>query len=227
MTALADRFGQALCWTGFRPLSPAEASSGPLAQNAAQTGYVRLDANTYNCAFILDLKSEVDAIQFMEQLGLATWGYDLNLEGHAAQTELVNEAHFVLLDEHGSMLEELPRLGFRQHAGSWLRVDRDCLVPDLGPDFRGEIFPCLGWVLLPDTTSEFGPAEQRSGFCTKDVPKGAVASRDVRGYRFVHDGYPQRVIARRRIIKLIAPGTSSSDARAIVESALAQTYREM
>ncbi|MCU0885552.1 MAG: hypothetical protein MUC44_11530 [Beijerinckiaceae bacterium] len=219
MTALADRIEQALQWTGFRQLTPAEASAGPFARDAAERRLVRLDAAACTMAFVNTVDRAVDVVRFLEHQGLDVWGFDLNLENHADRTETVIELRFAISDDHGAIITELRWLGYRQQGLCWTRRDDDCVVPALGPAFDGEIFPCLGWVLAPDASSEFGPAEQRSGFSTRVVPPGATAIDDTRGYRFVHDGYRKRGITRLRIIALIAPSTPLARAGEIVAQA--------
>jgi hypothetical protein len=224
MTALANGFEQALGWTGFRRLTPAEASSGPFARDASESRSVRLDAAAYNIGVVSRIESPADVVRFLEHQELNAWGYDLNLEKRADEIATVNELRFAVLHEQKAVAAELRWFGYQQQGESWIRSDSDCLVPSLGPDFGGEIFPCLGWVLMPGATSEFGPAEQRFGFCTTDIPDGALSTRDSRAYHFVYDGYPQRTITRRRIITLVDPLKPPSDVAGIVERALALTY---
>lgn len=226
MTALAQGFEQTLRWSGFRPLTLAETSSGPFSRDEAERRFVRLDATTCNMAFVSGVESRAEVVRFLEHQEWNAWGYDLNLENRAHENSTINELRFVISNERDVVAAELRWLGYQLHGGSWMRSDPDCLVPSLGPDFGGEIFPCLGWVLMPGATSEFGPAEQRSGFCSTEVPAGASANQASRASRFIYDGYPQRAILRRRIITLIAPRTPPSKVAAIVEAALALTYGE-
>lgn len=218
--------GRALGWTGFRPLTMAEAASGPFTMPEAEHRHVRLDAAACNMAFVSRLESQAEIVSFLELCGSRTWGYDLNLQNHAHQAEAVNEFHFVIAAEASMLVTELAWLGFQQKPQGHVHVQADCKVPDLGPGYSGEIFPCLGWVLTPGATSEFGPAEQRPGFCSREVPDGARASRDVRGYHFISGGYAQRDILRRRIIRIIDPRLVANPF-IMVESALALAYDEI
>lgn len=214
---------RALQWTGFRPLSAAEAASGPFAPVTNERRHVRLDAATCNMAFVSQLESPADLVQFLDLCGSNAWGYDLNLQNHADQTETVNEFRFVIAEDAGSLAAELEWLGYRHQEQGRMHVQPDCRVPDLGPDYGGEIFPCLGWVPVPGASSEFTPAEQRQGFCSRIVPIGAESVPDVRGYHFVHGGYAQRSILRRRIIKIMDPRLVINPFE-LVEGALALAY---
>lgn len=216
---------KALAWTGFRPLTMAEAASGPFTILAAEHRHIRLDAAACNMAFVSNLESQPEIVRFLDHCGSRAWGYDLNLQNHAHQTETVNEFHFLIASETSALITELKWLGFEQRTQGCMHVEPDCRVPDLGPDYSGEIFPCLGWVLMPGAISEFGPAEQRQGFCTCRVPTGAQSNHASRAYQFVYDGYAQREILRRRIVKIIDP-TLAANPFMIVEEALSLVYGE-
>lgn len=196
---------RALQWTGFRPLTAAEIASGPFAPVAGERRHVRLDAAACNMAFVSQLESPADVVRFLDHCGSNAWGYDFNLQNHADQSRIVNEFRFVIAGETDGLAAELEWLGYRHQEQGWMHVQPDCRVPKLGPDYRGEIFPCLSWVPVPGASSEFTSAEQRPGFCSRSVPLGAVSVPDVRGYHFVHGGYAQRSILRRRIIRIMDP----------------------
>lgn len=227
MTDLAHEVEEALGWSGFRRLTSAEPASGPFAPRPGERRHVRLDAGACNMAFVSSLEREADAACFVEHLALKAWGYDLNLEKAADHALAVNEFCFAITHEPIFITSELQRLGCQNQDRCWMHMDRECLVPSLGPGYTGEIFPCLGWVLTPDATSEFGPAERRSGFCTKAIPSGALAAPSSRGYHFVYAGYPQRSIARLRIVIIINPATPGLSAGAIVNDALTAAYGAM
>jgi hypothetical protein len=222
---LLSALEQALGWTGFRPLTTVEAASGPFTILAAEHRHVRLDAATCNMAFVSKLESQSDIVRFLDHCGSRAWGCDLNLQNHAHQTEVVNELHFLIATEASALIAELKWFGFEQHQQGFMHVQADCRVPDLGSGYAGEIFPCLGWVLMPGATSEFGPAEQRTGFCTSVVPAGAQANHASRAYQFVYGGYARRDILRRRIIRMIDPRLVANPFM-IVEDALSLTYGE-
>jgi hypothetical protein len=214
---------QALQWAGFRPLTAAESASGPFAPGTSERRHVRLDAAACNMAFVSTLENGANLVRFLDQCGSNAWGYDLNLQNHADQTETVNEFRFAIIEETDSLAAELEWLGYRHQEHGWMRVQPECPVPDLGPDYGGEIFPCFGWVPDPGASSEFTPAEQRPGFCSRIVPFGAESVPDGRGYRFVHRGYAQRGILRRRIIRTIDPRLTINPFE-LVEGALELAY---
>lgn len=224
MTQTAQGLDQALTWVGFRALTPAEASSGPFAQQRDNKRYIRFEPAAYLIAFVTEIESDVSKIRFLEHIEHSAWGYDLNLGQRASSTDSVQEFWFVVTSDVQSATEELRWLGYRPEGSFWIRSDASCSVPALDPGYEGEIFPCLGWVPDPDGTSEFAHADQRSGFCSKVVPDGAQFVRDVRGYQFVYAGYQQRMIPRRRIIAFIEPQKRNIDASAIVGKALMHSY---
>jgi hypothetical protein len=224
--ALAPGLEQALRWSGFRDLSLAERSAGPFAWPADETVFVRLDPAAYTIAFVTRLRDEADLVRFIDHQGPKVWGYDLNLNGHADRTAVVNELRFVVSRDEEAIRTELTWLGYALDEGRWLHVDRQCRVPAPGPAFTAPIYPCLGWVLLPGAADEFGAAEQRSGFCTTTVPAGSLANRATRGFSFVYEGYPERSIVRRRIVTVLDPARPPAEAPALVDAAMALTYGE-
>ncbi|MDP2802559.1 MAG: hypothetical protein Q8O26_11815 [Phreatobacter sp.] len=221
---LSLALGQALLWCGFRQQSIAALSSGPFARRSGDGVFIRQDPSVFAIAFVIRLDTEADLVGFIDHQGLQAWGYDLNHHNHAHQTEVVNELHFVITRDGVAISAELPWIGYAPQAGSWLQCDPECAIPALGPAFTAPIYPCLGWVLLPSAVDEFGAAEQRSGFCTTDVPEGASANHATRAFSFVYGGYPQRIVTRRRIVTLIDPARSPTDAAHLVQKALAFTY---
>lgn len=227
MTTRADGLQQALEWSGFRRLSAAEASAGPFALDAAAWPFARLDAAALNMAYVVRLESQEAIVRFLENQQPDAWGYDLNLENHASQILTISELRFLITPEEDAITSELRWLGYEQHGHHWVASTSNCLVPALGAGFRGEIYPCLGWVLMAGASSEFGLAEKKAGFCTKVVPTGAHSQPGNRSYQFVHDGYGQRAVTRRRIITFVDPEAQPFGFAAIVEAALARTYGEM
>ncbi|KAF0136564.1 MAG: hypothetical protein FD152_976 [Xanthobacteraceae bacterium] len=223
-TALSVGMGQALQWSGFNPQGLVTTTSGPFPSRANEQGFVRLDLATYNAASVTTLESEADLVRFVDQQALNAWGYDLNQANHAHQTAAINELRFVISRDGQAIGTELKWLGYDLQDGSWVHLDRQCMVPALGPDFTAPIYPCLGWVLLPGAVDEFGAAEQRFGFCTTTVPTGALANHATRAFSFVYDRYPQRSVIRRRIVTPVDPAVPPGGARTLVEGALALTY---
>ncbi|MBY0363129.1 MAG: hypothetical protein K2X45_14590 [Phreatobacter sp.] len=217
---------QALRWSGFRHQSPAALASGPFAVHANETVLVRLDPATYTIAFVTRLDIEADLVRFVDHQGLNAWGYDLNREGHADQTVVVNELRFVIARDDGVIATELHWHGYALEDGNWVHVDSQCTVPALGPGFTAPIYPCLGWVLLPGAIDAFGAAERRQGFCTTEVPAGAAANHATRSFSFVYDGYAQRRVIRRRIVTLVDPARPAAVARMLVGNALVPTYQD-
>jgi hypothetical protein len=226
MNPLRGRLEQSLERVGFRALTPAEANAGPFARLPGEAGYVWLEPFTYSIAFVSAPHDHAAILAVLEQMGPAVWGYDLNLQQQASSTECVKEFRFVVAREIHPACEELRWLGYRPQGRFWTRHDDACIVPALDPDFAGDIFPCLGWVPVPGATSAFDPAEQRPGFCSRTIPRGAQSVPDVRGYHFVHGGYPVRTLARRRIITLLDPGHHDADLAAVVAEALVLGYGE-
>lgn len=226
MKPLHDRLEQSLARAGFRALTPAEAAAGPFAREPGETRYVWLEPFTYSIAFLNIPRGQAGILAVLETLAPAAWGYDLNLRQHAASTELIKEFRFVLTDEIEQTGHELRWLGYRQEGVFWVRHDAACPVPALAPDHAGEIFPCLGWVPVAGAASAFDPAEQRPGFCSKTIPRGALSMPDVRGYHFIYGGFAMRMLTRRRIVALLDPMNLDNDAAAIVAEALALGYGE-
>ncbi len=224
MTVVTGSVGEALRWAGFRPLTPAEAARGPFAQAAGEQRHVRLDAAALYMAFVVSLDGEKDLASWIDDQRSGAWGYDLNLDGQAHRITTINELRFIITATPAAPTAALDGLGYRQQESCWMHDDPACLVPSPGPDHDGEIFPCLGWVPIRGATSEFGPGELRSGFCSMQVPQGAQAIRDTRGYQFIHDGYRQRIIRRRRVVTSLAPASAPALVRASVHEALALTY---
>jgi hypothetical protein len=227
MSTLVDGLQQALEWSGFRRLSAAEASAGPFAFDASTWPLARLDAAALNMAYVMRLESQEAIVRFLEIQQPDAWGYDLNLENHASHILTINELRFVITPEVDAITSELRWLGYGQQGHHWVASTSNCLVPALGSDFRGEIYPCLGWVLMAGASSEFGPAEQKAGFCTKMVPDGALFQPGNRNFQFVHEGYGQRAVTRRRIITFVDPEAQPIGFKAIVEAALVRTYGEI
>lgn len=215
---------RALQGCGFRPLSPAALSLGPFARQPGEDMFVRLEPSVFTIAFVTRVETEADLVRFLDHQGLNAWGYDLNHDNHAHETEVVNELRFVVTRDDAAIGAELPWTGYASRDGGWLHCDPRCAIPALGPAFNAPIYPCLGWVLLPSAIDEFGAAEQRSGFCTTDVPEGASANSATRGFSFVYDNYCQRAVTRRRIVMVIDPSGSPADAAQRVQKALALTY---
>lgn len=226
MTPLHKRLEQALERAGFSAMTPAEANAGPFARLPGETGFVWLEPFTYTVAFVTAPLDHEAILAVLELSGPAVWGYDLNLRQHAAKTELVKEFRFVVTTEIDQAGEELRWLGYRQQGAFWVRHDAACTVPALAPDHAGEIFPCLGWVPVPGATSAFDPAEQRPGFCSRNIPPGAQSVPDVRGYHFIYGGYPMKRIARRRIIALPDPPRHDADLPTLVAEAMTLGYGE-
>jgi len=221
---LSLALGQALQWSGFRPPSLAALSSGPFARQAGETIFIRLEPSVFAIAFVTLVDTEADLVRFIDHQGLTAWGYDLNHDNHAHQTEVVNELRFVITRDSAAIRAELPWMGYTPQDGSWLQFEPHCAIPALGPAFTAPIYPCLGWVLLPSAADEFGAAEQRLGFCTTEVPPGASANRATRGFFFVYDNYCQRAVTRRRIVMVIEPSHPPADAAQLVQKASALTY---
>jgi hypothetical protein len=222
---LSLTLGRALQGCGFRQLSQAAQSSGPFARQTGEDIFVRLEPSVFTIAFVSRLDTEADLVRFIDHQGLDAWGYDLNHDNHAHQTDVVNELRFVVTRHGAAISAELPWAGYAlREGGCWLHCDPRCAIPALGPAFNAPIYPCLGWVLLPSAVDEFGAAEQRSGFCTTDVPAGASANRATRGFAFVYDHYLQRIVTRRRIVMVIDPSGSPADAAQLVRKAQALTY---
>ncbi|MCZ8315139.1 hypothetical protein [Phreatobacter sp.] len=216
--------GRALQGCGFRQQSLAALSSGPFAPRAGDSVFVRQDPSSFAIAFVTRVDSEADLVRFVDHQGLMAWGYDLNQDNHAHQTTLIDELRFVITRYGAAIRAELPWVGYVPQDGLWLHCDRHCPIPALGPAFTAPIYPCLGWVLLPSAIDEFGAAEQRTGFCTTEVPEGASANHATRTFSFVYDGYPQRIVTRRRIVTLIDPSRSPADGVRLVDMAVAVTY---
>lgn len=221
----------ALQWTGFRALTQAEATAGPFVQPHCEQRYVRFEPQRYAIAFVVALERGGAPVQLLERLEQHVWGYDLNLEQRAGASDVINEFWFVATADPQPVCRELVWLGFQHRGQFWTRSDAECRVPALDANHTDEIFPCLGWVPVQDATSEFATADQRTGFCSRTVPAGAQSVCDGRGYRFVYSGYPERVIARRRIVTFIDPSRGGADAQALVAQALvaqalALTYGE-
>lgn len=217
---------QALGWAGFRQLLPTESSAGPFIRQGGEQRFVRLDPTTRNTAFVIHLDHAPDVLSLMEQ---QDWGmpvYDINIEHRAHDIESLNEFRFLYVREQGKFFTELGWRGYHQNGSFWTKIEPCFEIPAPGADYAGEIFPCLGWVPLPTATSEFHPAEQRIGFCSKVVPVGATSVRDVRGYDFIYDDFPRRAVLRRQIIALIDPEIRF-DAKEIVDDALALSYGAM
>lgn len=215
---------QALQWSGFRPQSLAALSAGPFARQADEHVFIRQNPSGLAIAFVTPLDTEADLVRFIDHQGLKAWGYDLNQGNHADRTMVIDELRFVIIRDGAAITAELPWIGYVPHDGIWMDSDPRCAIPALGPDFTAPIYPCLGWVLLPSAIDEFGAAEQRSGFCTTEVPEGASANRATRNFSFVYDGYPRRTVTRRRIVTLVDPSRSPAEAVHIVQSALALTH---
>jgi hypothetical protein len=226
LNPLRGRLEQVLERAGFRALTPAEANAGPFARLPGETGYVWLEPFTYSVAFVTAPREQAAILAELEQLGPTVWGYDLNLRQHAASIEVVREFRFLIAKVIHQAGEELRWLGYKQRGTFWVRHDGAGTVPALDPDHAGGIFPCLGWVPVPGAASAFDPAEQRSGFCSRTIPRDAQSVPDVRGYHFVYGGYPVRTIARRRIIAFLDPEHNDRDLSAIVADALALGYGE-
>lgn len=226
MTPLHGQLEQTLQRMGFGAMTPAEANAGPFARLPGETRFVWLEPFTYSIAFVTAPHDHRAILAVLEPLDAAVWGYDLNLRQHAASTERVKEFRFVVTTEIDQAREELRWLGYREQGAFWVRHDAACTVPALAPDHAGEIFPCLGWVPFPGATSAFDPAEQRPGFCSRIIPPGAQSVPDVRGYHFIHGGYPVKRIARRRIVSLLDPSRPDGDLPTLVADALTLGYGE-
>ncbi len=165
-------------------------------------------------------------MRFLEHQEWDSWGYDLNLGQRAHEMACIHEWRFAITGNAVALEPELEWLGYRRQGRSWLRVDSETRIPALGTGFAAPIYPCLGWVLMPGATSPFSAAEQRKGFCTTTPPDGAASQADVRGYVFVHGGYPERKVERRRIITIVDPAETIAGLPALVGSALALTSGE-
>lgn len=214
---------QALQGCGFRQQSLAALSSGPFAHRDDDV-FTRQDPAGFAIAFVARLDTEADLVRFIDHQGLKAWGYDLSQNQHAHQTMVIDELRIVITGDGAAISAELPWSGYARQDGIWLHCDSQCSIPALGPTFTAPIYPCLGWVLLPSAIDEFGAAEQRSGFCTTEVPEGASANHATRAFSFVYDGYPVRTVTRRRTVTLIDPSRPLAEALHLVDKAVAFTY---
>lgn len=221
---LSLALARALKRCGFRQQGRAALSSGPFAPPADDDVFIRQDPSGFAIAFVTRLATEADLVRFIDHQGLKAWGYDLNLDQHAHRTMVIDELRFVITGYGVAISAELPWNGYAPQDGIWRHDDRHCSIPALGPAFTAPIYPCLGWVLLPTAINEFGAAEQKSGFCTTEVPEGAIANPATRGFSFVYDGYPLRTVTRRRTVTLIDPSLSPPEALHLADKAVAVTY---
>ncbi len=189
--------------SGYRPLAGAQLTVGPFAVQRGELRFVRLDDAGIATALITPVDSETDATRLIEELNWDFVGYDLNIGHQAHLVETLSELRFFVGGEGLSSPNELAWRGYRQVEGCWVKNDEAFPIPALGEGFAGEIFPSLGWVPSPGDRTEFAKAEQRRGFCSTVVPEKAQAIADVRGYRFIHDGYAERNVLRRQIIAFV------------------------
>ncbi len=88
--------GRTLQGCGFRPLSLATQASGPFARQTGEDVFIRLEPTVFSIAFVTRADTEADLVRFIDHQGLNAWGYDLNHDNHAHQTEVVNELRFVV-----------------------------------------------------------------------------------------------------------------------------------
>ncbi len=144
----------------------------------------------------------------------------MDYQAHLIET--LGELRFFVGGERSSSPTELAWRGYRQAGACWVKSDKAFPIPALDPEFGGEIFPCLGWVPSPGESSEFGKADKRRGFCSKVVPENAQAIDDVRGYRFIHNGYAERSVSRRQILAFVE---EHCDSATLVDDALALALR--
>ncbi len=154
--------GRALQGCGFRPLSLAAQASGPFARQTGEDVFMRLEPTVFSIAFVTRADTEADLVRFIDHQGLNAWGYDLNHDNHAHQTEVVNELRFVVTRDGAAIRAELPWSGYVSRHESWLHSDPHCPIPALGPAFTAPIYPCLGWVCCPaPETSSARPNNDR------------------------------------------------------------------
>ncbi len=221
MDKLAAKLSDRLRSSGFRLLTGAQHTIGPFAVRRGELRFVRHDGASYATASITTVESERDAVRIIEELNWDVVGYDLNMDYQAHLIETLGELRFFVGGERSSSPTELAWRGYRQAGACWVKSDKAFPIPALDPDFGGEIFPCLGWVPSPGESSEFGKADKRRGFCSKVVPENAQAIDDVRGYRFIHDGYAERSVSRRQILAFVE---EHCDPATLVDDALALAY---